>query len=106
MAVMKEPPMRTDIQPQAKIVKITDENQIRIARSRERASPGVLSDARRERKRSPPPLKPDWNDHEAKRRRRVAKYKRYETEGKVKSSLKEGFRTFKIACIKVVSTLV
>ncbi|BAT95110.1 hypothetical protein LR48_Vigan02g162500 [Vigna angularis] len=92
MAVMKQPPVRTDIQAQAKVVRIIDENQIRIAR--------------RERKRSSPPLKPEWNDHEAKRKRRVAKYKRYETEGKVKSSLNEGFRTFKIACIKVVATLV
>lgn len=46
-----------------------------------------------------------WNEAERKRKRRVAKYKFYATEGKIKRSLKKGFRWFKIKCIKIVSNL-
>ena len=44
-----------------------------------------------------------WNDPERKRKRRVAKYKLYATEGKIKRSVKKGFRWLKIKCIKIVS---
>ncbi|KAL5853905.1 hypothetical protein ACOSQ3_009023 [Xanthoceras sorbifolium] len=41
------------------------------------------------------PMKTWWNDPETKRKKRVAKYKFYSVEGKVKSSLKKGFRWMK-----------
>ncbi|XP_057718156.1 uncharacterized protein LOC130932760 [Arachis stenosperma] len=43
-----------------------------------------------------------WNDAERKRKRRVAKYKLYATEGKFKHSIKKGFRWLKIKWIKMV----
>ncbi|KAK7397128.1 hypothetical protein VNO78_18295 [Psophocarpus tetragonolobus] len=46
-----------------------------------------------------------WNDAERKRKRRVAKYKLYAAEGKLKRSFKKGFRWFKIKCIKIVTNL-
>ncbi|KAE8010300.1 hypothetical protein FH972_006682 [Carpinus fangiana] len=46
-----------------------------------------------------------WNDPEMKRRRRVAKYRLYSAEGKVKSSLKKGFRWIKRKCIMIVRRL-
>lgn len=46
-----------------------------------------------------------WNEAERKRRRRVAKYKFYAAEGKLKHSVKKGFRWLKIKCIKIVSNL-
>jgi len=42
-----------------------------------------------------------WNDPERKRNRRVARYKFYVTEGKLKRSLKKGFRWLKVKCIKI-----
>ncbi|KAK7337699.1 hypothetical protein VNO77_18284 [Canavalia gladiata] len=42
-----------------------------------------------------------WNDPERKRKRRVAKYKLYSAEGKIKHSLKKGLRWLKIKCIKI-----
>ncbi|KAE9618935.1 hypothetical protein Lal_00047251 [Lupinus albus] len=36
-----------------------------------------------------------WNDSDTKRKRRVAKYKVYSSESKLKCSLKKGFRSFK-----------
>ncbi|XP_027933897.1 uncharacterized protein LOC114189512 [Vigna unguiculata] len=105
--------VKTDIEQHTKEVRNIHENQMRMERSTERASPrGSLhgeSNVRKERKSSwsrSPPQKPEWDDQEAKRKRRVAKYKHYEVEGKVKSSLKEGFHTFKFTCKKVVATLV
>merc|ERR1712183_806554 len=46
-----------------------------------------------------------WNDPEMKRRRRVAKYKLYSAEGKLKSSLKKGFRWIKRKCVMIVRRL-
>ncbi|KAG2694676.1 hypothetical protein I3760_08G155800 [Carya illinoinensis] len=46
-----------------------------------------------------------WNDPEMKRRRRVAKYKLYSAEGKMKISLKKGLRWLKKKCIVMVSRL-
>ncbi|KAK7356138.1 hypothetical protein VNO80_15404 [Phaseolus coccineus] len=101
---------RTEIQLHEMRVRTIHENQMRIERKRERASSYgshyESSDARRERKRGgsrPPAQKSHWNDLEAKRKRRVAKYNLYEAEGKAKSSLKEGLYTFKQACMKVVA---
>nr|KYP74368.1 hypothetical protein KK1_007044 [Cajanus cajan] len=50
----------------------------------------------------PTPRKSEWDDHDSKRKRRVAKYKLYEAEGKTKSSLQRGFHSFKIKCKKMV----
>ncbi|KAK0582495.1 hypothetical protein LWI29_026198 [Acer saccharum] len=47
-------------------------------------------------------LKMWWNDPETKRRKRVAKYKFYSVEGKVKSSLKKGFRWMKKKCSHII----
>ncbi|KAL0719895.1 hypothetical protein Bca4012_069219 [Brassica carinata] len=41
-------------------------------------------------------LKGWWNDPEIKRKRRVAKYKLYSAEGKVKKSLKKSYKWIKI----------
>ncbi|KAJ7973289.1 DUF3511 domain protein [Quillaja saponaria] len=46
-----------------------------------------------------------WNDPELKRKRRVASYKFYAAEGKLKHSLKKGFRWLKIKCIRIVRKL-
>ncbi|KAE9598165.1 hypothetical protein Lalb_Chr15g0077641 [Lupinus albus] len=46
-----------------------------------------------------------WNDPEKKRKRRVAKYKVYASEGKFKHSIKKGFRWIKIKWIKIVTNL-
>ncbi|MED6134449.1 hypothetical protein PIB30_037245 [Stylosanthes scabra] len=43
-----------------------------------------------------------WNDAERKRKRRVAKYKLYATEGKFKHGIKKGFRWIKIKWIRMV----
>ena len=102
---------RTEIKLHEMRVRTIHENQMRIERKRERASSYgshyESSDARRERKHSGsrPPQKSHWNDLEAKRKRRVAKYNLYESEGKAKSSLKEGLHTFKQTCMKVVAGL-
>ncbi|KAJ1385609.1 hypothetical protein SESBI_41573 [Sesbania bispinosa] len=50
---------------------------------------------------SSPPHKSWWKDNEMKRKRRVAKYKLYAAEGRLKTSLKKGFRSFK----KLVATI-
>ncbi|KAK0599231.1 hypothetical protein LWI29_003455 [Acer saccharum] len=50
-------------------------------------------------------LKMWWNDLETKRRKRVAKYKFYSVEGKVKSSLKKGFRWMKKKCSRIIHDL-
>ncbi|CAK9321848.1 unnamed protein product [Citrullus colocynthis] len=44
-----------------------------------------------------------WKKPEMKRRRRVAKYKLYAVEGKVKSSIKKGIRWFKTKCSRIIS---
>lgn len=46
-----------------------------------------------------------WNEPEMKRRRRVAKYKLYNAEGKMKISLKKGMHWLKNKCIMMVSKL-
>ncbi|KAG4916807.1 hypothetical protein JHK87_054364 [Glycine soja] len=43
-----------------------------------------------------------WNEAERKRKRRVFKYKLYAAEGKLKHSVKKGFRWLKIKCIKIL----
>ncbi|KAG2552542.1 hypothetical protein PVAP13_9KG468000 [Panicum virgatum] len=65
--------------------------------------------------RSPPPPLPAsarsgggagsawcFSDPEMKRRRRVASYKAYSVEGKVKASLRRGFRWIKAKCSKLI----
>ncbi|KAI4378069.1 hypothetical protein MLD38_015606 [Melastoma candidum] len=43
-----------------------------------------------------------WTDPEMKRKRRVAKYKMYSAEGKIKESLKKGIRWIKRKCSRIV----
>uniref|UniRef100_A0A0E0KCP1 DUF3511 domain-containing protein n=1 Tax=Oryza punctata TaxID=4537 RepID=A0A0E0KCP1_ORYPU len=43
-----------------------------------------------------------FSDPEMKRRRRVASYKAYSVEGKVKSSLRRGFRWIKAKCSELI----
>ncbi|XP_058077281.1 uncharacterized protein LOC131225720 [Magnolia sinica] len=43
-----------------------------------------------------------FNDPEMKRRKRVAKYKMYAMEGKVKASFRKGFRWIKHKCSELV----
>ncbi|EEF49942.1 conserved hypothetical protein [Ricinus communis] len=43
-----------------------------------------------------------WNAPETKRKKRVAQYKFYAVEGKVKISIKKGFRWFKKTCSRIV----
>lgn len=51
------------------------------------------------------PFKLWWNDPERKRRGRVAKYKFYGAEGKMKMSLKKGYRWIKKKCLEIVRNL-
>ncbi|KAL6901942.1 hypothetical protein ACP4OV_004818 [Aristida adscensionis] len=44
-----------------------------------------------------------FSDPEMKRRRRVASYKAYSVEGKVKASLRRGFRWIKAKCSELIS---
>ncbi|KAJ9185979.1 hypothetical protein P3X46_005544 [Hevea brasiliensis] len=46
-----------------------------------------------------------WNAPETKRKKRVAQYKLYGIEGKVKCSLKKGFRWIKKTCSRIVHGL-
>lgn len=50
----------------------------------------------------PPP--PSWglSNAEMKRKKRITRYKAYTVEGKVKSSLKKGFRWIKNKCSHIV----
>merc|ERR1712137_81107 len=57
------------------------------------------------RRKTSPTVKKWWDNPEMKRRRRVAKYKLYSAEGKVKSSLKKGFCWIKRKCIMIVRRL-
>lgn len=43
-----------------------------------------------------------WNDPEIKRKRRVAKYKLYSAEGKMKTSLRKSYKWIKIQCSKII----
>ncbi|KAM1442656.1 hypothetical protein ACFX10_010277 [Malus domestica] len=61
--------------------------------------------ATKERSSSTKSLKLWWNDPEIKRRGRVARYKLYDAEGKVKRSLKKGYRWFKKKCLEIVRTI-
>ncbi|EOA33055.1 hypothetical protein CARUB_v10016388mg [Capsella rubella] len=47
-------------------------------------------------------LKGWWNDPEIKRKRRVAKYKLYSAEGKMKTSLRKSYKWIKIQCSKII----
>ncbi|KAF8045568.1 hypothetical protein N665_2749s0003 [Sinapis alba] len=48
--------------------------------------------------------RPSWgvNDAEMKRKKRIARYKAYTVEGKVKSTFKNGFRWIKNKCSQIV----
>ncbi|CAI0459687.1 unnamed protein product [Linum tenue] len=63
---------------------------------------------------APPPLPPKrqrdinslkvwWNSPNSKRKRRVARYKLYAMEGKVKSSLKKSCRWVKQTCSRIIT---
>jgi hypothetical protein len=48
-------------------------------------------------------VKPAWSVLEMKRRRRVAGYKAYAVEGKVKASIRRGLRWMKAKCERIAS---
>ncbi|KAK7847387.1 hypothetical protein CFP56_006641 [Quercus suber] len=52
-----------------------------------------------------PSIEKWWNDPESKRKRRVAKYKLYSAEGKIKSSFKKGYCWIGRKCIMMVRRL-
>jgi Domain of unknown function (DUF3511) len=43
-----------------------------------------------------------FGDPEMKRKRRVASYKAYSVEGKVKASIRKGFRWIKVKCSEII----
>uniref|UniRef100_A0A1J3D9Y0 DUF3511 domain protein n=1 Tax=Noccaea caerulescens TaxID=107243 RepID=A0A1J3D9Y0_NOCCA len=49
-------------------------------------------------------VRPSWglNDAEMKRKKRIARYKAYTVEAKVKSSLKNGYRWIRNKCCQIV----
>ncbi|KZV19480.1 hypothetical protein F511_31850 [Dorcoceras hygrometricum] len=49
-----------------------------------------------------PNPRPWYGGGELKRKKRIAKYKLYSVEGKIKNSLKKGFRWFKKTCSRIV----
>ncbi|GAU21516.1 hypothetical protein TSUD_34790 [Trifolium subterraneum] len=53
--------------------------------------------------KKPSPSSSWWNDREMKRKRRVAAYKLFAAQGKVKYSLQKGFHNFKKTCKKIVT---
>lgn len=56
------------------------------------------------RRSSASSVRPSWglNDAEMKRKKRIARYKAYTVEAKVKSSLKNGFRWIRNKCCQIV----
>ncbi|KAJ8752476.1 hypothetical protein K2173_004764 [Erythroxylum novogranatense] len=66
----------------------------------------AYGDYRRHSYASPPhpPLhkKPRWESAESKRKKRVAQYKLYAVEAKVKGTIKKGLRWFKKTCCRIV----
>ncbi|KAJ6883360.1 hypothetical protein NC652_030553 [Populus alba x Populus x berolinensis] len=53
-------------------------------------------------KRSSKSAKSWWNSPETKRKKRVARYKLYAVEGKVKSSIKKGLCWVKRTCYRII----
>ncbi|XP_010546758.1 PREDICTED: uncharacterized protein LOC104818741 [Tarenaya hassleriana] len=67
--------------------------------------PSSLSSIKQKRSSHSTSIKGWWNDPEAKRKRRVAKYKFYSAEGKVKTTLKRGYRWIKNQCSKIIHSI-
>jgi hypothetical protein len=66
-------------------------------------SPGAAPVPQRVTRTSQTAPKPwGFNDSEMKRKKRIAKYKVYTVEGKVKVSLRNGLRWFKNKCSQIV----
>nr|XP_012569874.1 uncharacterized protein LOC105851866 [Cicer arietinum] len=85
-------------------IRTIHEKEMCVARSRERTSPSWKEQNNRCVVVSKPPSQSSWwNDKDMKRKRRVAKYKLYATEGRLKSSLWKGLSCFKITCKKIVT---
>ncbi|GMY21852.1 hypothetical protein FCV25MIE_17093 [Fagus crenata] len=85
-------------------VRNLSENKLYVGgRSRPSFDPSLyhMSKSRTSSKPSPLAVKKWWNDPERKRKRRVAKYKLYGTEGKLKSSIKKGYHWVKKTCIRM-----
>ncbi|KAL2325576.1 hypothetical protein Fmac_024634 [Flemingia macrophylla] len=102
-----------EVQPRfANAKTIYNNNRMRMERNRRRRGRTSLyessskKECRHHKSLSLPPSNSMWHDNELKRQRRVAKYKRYEVEGKTKSSLHKGFTSFKITCKKMVDNLI
>ncbi|KEH43095.1 hypothetical protein MtrunA17_Chr1g0192561 [Medicago truncatula] len=86
------------------------EKEIRVARSRDNTSTSCYSNYEPSPPRNrvgivsnPFPQSLWWNDKDSKRKRRVATYRLYAAQGKLKSSLQKGYHRFKIACKKIVT---
>ncbi|KAK9673292.1 hypothetical protein RND81_12G158200 [Saponaria officinalis] len=78
-------------------------DQMYVARSRAHCPPSGLRKAPQQQSSSMVHSVKAWyNNPEQKRKRRVAKYKIYSIEGKMKASFKKGFRWFKRKCSRVL----
>ncbi|KAF5454163.1 hypothetical protein F2P56_023846, partial [Juglans regia] len=87
-------------------VKALAENQIFVGgRSRPYSFEYTFSPRKHNTAKATKTSKKWWNDPEMKRRRRVAKYKFYSVEGKMKISLKKGMHWLKNKCIVMVRRL-
>ncbi|KAF8392622.1 hypothetical protein HHK36_022970 [Tetracentron sinense] len=75
-------------------------NQIYSIRTRSSDPPPLPTPMTKVSKSSSSKSKKSWsfNDPEMKRRKRIAKYKVYTVEGKVKASFRKGFRWIKNKC--------
>ncbi|XP_042518543.1 uncharacterized protein LOC122092284 [Macadamia integrifolia] len=89
--------------------KVFSANQIYVPRSRSPDPPPYPSRVSKTKKSSSSSSSSSssiksWslNDPEMKRRKRVAKYKVYAVEGKVKESFRRGIRWFKNKCSQIV----
>ncbi|XP_043721150.1 uncharacterized protein LOC122668679 [Telopea speciosissima] len=84
--------------------KVFSANQIYVSRPSSPDPPPLPPRINRGSKSSSSSSKKSWsfNDPDMKRRKRIAKYKLYTVEGKVKSSFRRGFRWLKNKCSEIV----
>ncbi|XP_022151002.1 uncharacterized protein LOC111019023 [Momordica charantia] len=89
-------------------VRNLSENKLSLSQSRSRAAVDPSPSTKRQAIKKPSEsskssVKSWWKNPEMKRRRRVAKYKLYTVEGKVKNSIKKGIKWFKTRCSRIMS---
>ncbi|KDP28226.1 hypothetical protein JCGZ_13997 [Jatropha curcas] len=75
-------------------------NQIYATRPQSPDPPSIPPRATRQTRTTSTPW--GFSDPETKRKKRIAKYKVYTVEGKVKTSLKNGLRWIKNKCSKII----